>query len=178
MTPDNERAVQERASASEFWAPDRFRKSSRSLSPKILRVATYLDQSFAQAVTLRRASGVVGLHPDYLSRRFRQEMGIGFHQYVVALRLQLATTLLVTSTRSIKEISYEVGFLAPEVFSKAFKRCLGCSPTTYRNHHLPFYESPVKPLYEPDVTTGSAQTARSRERDDWFDLISDCWEEP
>jgi AraC-like DNA-binding protein len=105
-------------------------------------------------------------------------MGIGFHQYVVTLRLQRATTLLVTSTKSIKEISYDVGFRAPEVFSKAFKRCMGCSPTTYRVHHLPFYETPVRQLADSEVATNSLRTRQNGERSDWFDLISDCWEDP
>ena len=177
MTPNDGRAVQDSICASEIWSPDQPSKPSRSLSPKIWRVATYLDQCFAQAITLRQASAIVDLHPDYLSRRFKLEIGVGFHQYVVTLRLRRATTLLVTSTKSVKEISYDVGFQAPEVFSKAFKRCMGCSPTTYRVHHLPFYEPAVEPLAESEVATSSLRTYRDRERSDWFDLISDCWEE-
>ncbi len=108
-----------------------------SVSPRIWHVLTYIAQSLARPITLREAASIVGLHPDYLSRRFKQEMGIGFHDHVLALRLDRATTLLVSSTRSIKEIGYEVGFRSPEVFSKAFKRHRGDSPRLFRLQSLP-----------------------------------------
>jgi len=118
-------------------------KSAASLSPKIWRVAAHLRQCFQQPITLRQAAAVVDIHPDYLSRRFKREIGVGLHGYLLTLRLQHATGLLVNSTKSIKEISCEVGFRAPEVFSKAFKRCMGCSPRTYRDDHLPCDGSPA-----------------------------------
>lgn len=134
---------------------ERGRDFASALSPRIWRVAAYLDHSFAHPVTLREAATVVALHPDYLSRRFKHELGVGFHEYLLALRLGRATTLLVTSTKSIKEIGYDVGFRSPEVFSKAFKRSMGCAPTTYRIHNLPFYQS----LRQPGSEGTSADSA-------------------
>jgi AraC-like DNA-binding protein len=141
------------------------------------RVVTHIDHHFAQGVTLRQASTMVDLHPDYLSRRFKQEMGIGFHQYVMTLRLQLAAAFLIDSTKSIKEISYDVGFRTPEVFSKAFKRLLGCSPTVYRIHHLPSDGSCGSNLDRACWLTSS----RPFRDDEWTDrdeLTADSLDEP
>lgn len=154
----------------------RVNNASRSLSPKIWRVATHIDHHFAQGVTLRQASTMVDLHPDYLSRRFKQEMGIGFHQYVMTLRLQLAATFLVGSTKSIKEISYDVGFRTPEVFAKAFKRSMGCSPTVYRIHHLPYDGSCGLDLDRVCWLT-SPRSFRDNEWADRHDLAVDCVDE-
>ncbi len=148
------------------------------LSPRIWRVAEYLDHSFARPITLREAATVVDLHPDYLSRRFKFEMGVGFHEYLLTVRLQRATTLLVASTKSIKEIGYDVGFRAPEVFSKAFKRLMGCAPTTYRIHNLPFYGGLKEPasvgtLTNPRVASAMCGPARS----DLFEQLADCCDE-
>jgi two-component system response regulator YesN len=96
----------------------------------------HLDQCFLQPITLRQASAVVDVHPDYLSRRFKRETGVGLHDYLLTLRLQRATSLLVKTTKSIKEISAEVGFRDPQVFSKAFKRRMGCPPTIYRDQNF------------------------------------------
>jgi len=121
---------------------DHLKQRRSAVSPKVWRVLTCVAQSLAQPITLRETASTVALHPDYLSRRFKQEMGIGFHDYVLGLRLRRATTLLVTSTRSIKEIGYDVGFHSPEVFSKAFKRCMGISPRLFRIRSLPCNGAP------------------------------------
>jgi len=126
LTDDRSTTIAERRAA----------RGSRKHSPKIWRVMMFLKQSFSRPLTLRDAAAQVDLHPDYLSRRFKFENGVGFHEYLLMLRLRHATTMLVTSTKSIKEISYEVGFRAPEVFSKAFTRCFSCPPRTYREHNL------------------------------------------
>jgi len=145
------------------------------LSPKIWRVRMFLDQFFARPLTLRDAAAVVDLHPDYLSRRFKYETGIGFHEYLLTVRLRHATALLVTSTRSIKEIAYEVGFRAPEVFSKAFTRSFSCAPSTYRNHNLVFYETRSPDGSRADLALSTVGSVR--ERSDLVDCIVDCGEQ-
>ncbi|MEW6682472.1 MAG: helix-turn-helix transcriptional regulator [Nitrospirota bacterium] len=89
---------------------------------------------------------MVDIHPDYLSRRFKRETGIGLHDYLLTLRLQRATALLVKTTKSIKEISAEAGFRDPQVFSKAFKRRMGCPPTVYRDRNFLFSGIPAAQL--------------------------------
>lgn len=152
-------------------------KPSASLSPKIWRVAGHLEQCFAQPLTLRSVAAIVGLHPDYLSRRFKRETGMGFHEHLLTLRLRHATTLLVASTKSIKEIGYDVGFSAPEVFSKAFKRFMGCSPVTYRLHNIPPYDRSPVLVSTPWHMTTPAGPAPDRDHPDLFDRVAECWEE-
>lgn len=132
--------------------------SAASLSPKIRRVALHLEQCFLQPVTLRQASAVVDVHPDYLSRRFKRETGVGLHDYLLTLRLQHATGLLVKTTKSIKEISAEVGFRDPQVFSKAFKRRRGCPPTVYRDRNFLVSAIPTVQLTNKLHANGSNST--------------------
>jgi AraC-like DNA-binding protein len=106
-------------------------------------------------------------------------MGVGFHEYLLTLRLQRATTLLVSSTKSIKEIAYDVGFRAPEVFSKAFRRLMGCAPTTYRIHNLPFYGGLTEPGPVRALINDASESAMcDQTRSDLGDQFVDCWDEP
>jgi AraC-like DNA-binding protein len=179
MNSDNADSIKKSAHGACGRFPVRGIAPCPALSPKIWRVTAYLDHSFAQPITLREAASVVDLHPDYLSRRFKCEMGMGFHEYLLTLRLRRATTLLVTSTKSIKEIGYDVGFHAPEVFSKAFKRAMGCAPTTYRIHNLPFYAGLTAPVSGLALIADTAVSSMgSRTRSDLVDHLSDCGEEP
>lgn len=167
----NGAAVRDRPAARRGTQP------SSPLTPKIWRVVGYVEQCFAQPLTLHRVAAIVGLHPDYLSRRFKREQGVGFHEYLLTIRLRRATTLLVTSTTSIKEIGYDVGFRSPEVFSKAFKRFMGCSPVTYRLHNLPAHDPGPAPTLRPLQPAAPPNSTDHGDRADLFDQVAECWED-
>lgn len=156
-------------------AERRVGRGSHKRSPKIWRVMMFLEQSFSRPLTLRRAAAEVDLHPDYLSRRFKFENGIGFHEYLLMLRLERATNLLVTSTKSIKEIAYEVGFRAPEVFSKAFTRCFSCPPRVYREHNLVPYATPSPS--DPHSTGTRSRSDPLCDSTERADCLADCRED-
>jgi len=126
-------------------------KPNASISPKLRRVLAYIDQYYAQVLTLRDAAWVLGVHPAHLCRRFKKEIGISFHEYILRIRIQKASLLLIGSEKSIKEISYEVGFSRPEIFSKAFKRLVGCSPMAYRVQNLSTRAGPYVSVVPPSL---------------------------
>jgi AraC-like DNA-binding protein len=106
-----------------------------SASPKIQRVIRYIGANYPKPVKLTAAAAFIGVHPNHLCRKFREEMGLSFHEYTVRYRIQKAMFLLADTEKPIKEIGYEVGFSCPEAFSKSFKRRLGCTPGRYRNRY-------------------------------------------
>jgi two-component system response regulator YesN len=106
------------------------------ISPKIQRMLAHIHAHYTHTIKLSELALVFHNHPAHLSRRFKRETGISFHQYVSSLRIEKATQLLQSTEKSIKEIGYEVGFTRPEIFSRAFKRCMCCSPTDYRTSTL------------------------------------------
>ena len=109
------------------------RISDRSVSQKVHRVLTYIDQYyFTQKIEVNRLAFLVSTHPNHLSRKFRKETGVGLHDYLLQKRIQMSAILLRDPAISIKEISHEVGFSCPEIYSKVFKRLIHCSPKAYR----------------------------------------------
>jgi len=69
----------------------------------------------------------------YVSRRFREEMGISFSEYLQSCRIHHACTLLAGTNRSVQEVALDVGYRDALYFSKVFKKCMGVSPSKYRN---------------------------------------------
>lgn len=69
----------------------------------------------------------------YVSRRFREELGLSFSEYLQSCRIHHACNLLAGTNRSIQEIASEVGYHDPLYFSKVFKKCMGVTPSNYRN---------------------------------------------
>ena len=67
-----------------------------------------------------------------LSRMFKNQVGVGFTEYVNAKRLELAKELLLTTSYSIREIALMVGFPNDNYFSRLFKASVGISATVFR----------------------------------------------
>jgi len=111
------------------------------VSWRIRRVLFFLYGHFSEEIKAGEIATRFGYHPDYLSRKFKQELGIPFQEYLFEIRIQKAKNLLVHSEKSIKEIGYDTGFCRPEFFSRVFKRMTGFSPSSFRFHfqkpHLP-----------------------------------------
>ncbi|MBE3554972.1 MAG: helix-turn-helix transcriptional regulator, partial [Thermicanus sp.] len=98
----------------------------------IEKVITFLHKHSHQTITLEQAAKEAGMSPYSLSKRFKEEKGINFIDYLTALRIEKAKTLLQDPSRSLKEICYTVGYHDPNYFSRVFKRITGVSPTEYR----------------------------------------------
>lgn len=67
-----------------------------------------------------------------LSRMFKNQVGIGFTEYVNAKRLEYAKELLLTTTYSVREISVMVGYANDNYFTRIFKANVGVAPTVFR----------------------------------------------
>ncbi len=103
------------------------------MNARISRIVCYINAHYRDPVTQASVAARFRMHPDYLSRRFKIEVGMRFHQYLLWKRLEYAKGLLTNTSSSIKQVGYDSGFSCPETFSKTFRRTIGCSPRAYRN---------------------------------------------
>lgn len=74
----------------------------------------------------------VGISRVQLHRKLKELFGISASEFIRNLRLKQATILLKEDNINISQIAYAVGFSSPILFSSAFKKIYGCSPTEYR----------------------------------------------
>jgi AraC-like DNA-binding protein len=63
---------------------------------------------------------------------FKKYTGVPPVQYHMDLKVLRAKEMLLYSEKSIKEISYELGFQSIYYFSRVFKNKLGFSPSEFR----------------------------------------------
>lgn len=69
---------------------------------------------------------------SYFRKMFRKFTGVSPGQYHLQLKVMRARELLISTDRSIKEISYELGFQSIYYFSNLFKKKEGLSPSQFR----------------------------------------------
>ncbi|MFT4178985.1 MAG: AraC family transcriptional regulator [Thermomonas sp.] len=86
----------------------------------------------AQAPSAEQAAALCALSPAYFSRRFHQQLGMAWSEYVRTHRLHLASQWLLESERSAAAISAELGFSTPSHFGELFRQRFGVSPDAYR----------------------------------------------
>ena len=69
---------------------------------------------------------------SYFRKMFKKYTGVPPVQYHLDLKILRAKEMLLNTDRSIKEISYDLGFQSIYYFSRIFKSKLGVSPSAIR----------------------------------------------
>ena len=94
-------------------------------------VAEYLQQHFADNVSLEELAGVVNLNPFYLTRLFTRSMGLPPHRYQIQIRIQRAKEML-RQKKTLKTTALDCGFSDQSHLNRHFKWVTGITPGQYR----------------------------------------------
>lgn len=108
-------------------------KLAQGRSKEIQECISYLEVHIRQRVTLEELAKNLGYNKNYLSTKFRREVGIPVSEYAVKLKIERAKLWLLNSDKSMQEISDELGFNSLSYFSAQFRKIVGRSPTEFRN---------------------------------------------
>lgn len=96
------------------------------------RIIEYIRESYSDNVTLEGLGEVFGYHPNYLNFVFSHHTGKPIYSYLLDFRIDVAINLLENTTKSVSQISAEVGFCDISHFSKTFKKKTGHTPSDFR----------------------------------------------
>lgn len=107
-------------------------EESELYTRSIRQAITYIDEHYANDVSLKEVADLVHLNPSYLSTLFRDELNLSFTDYLTKVRIQRAKQLLLTTDLHVTEIAESVGYNTPRYFNKVFKDNVGLTPTMFR----------------------------------------------
>ena len=96
------------------------------------RTVEYLQENYANKITLSDIQREVGLSVGYLQKLFREERKTSIINYLLRYRIEKACQLLLETDLSVREISERVGFSDLKNFYTAFKKIVHTSPNAYR----------------------------------------------
>jgi AraC-like DNA-binding protein len=109
----------------------------------ISRAIRVFEHNIRSRVTVAEVSQRIGITQAHLTRLFTEHFGVSPLQYYRRLRMDVAASLLLNTTRSVKEISWDLGYSNPFHFSRSFRRYADMSPRAYREqyyrHNPTFY---------------------------------------
>lgn len=95
----------------------------------------YVKQSYSEPLTLDSVCKRAMMSKTYFCYLFKLQTQKTFIEYLVDLRIEKATQLLVETDRSITGISQDVGFQSSTHFTRTFRKVTGLTPREYRNRH-------------------------------------------
>lgn len=108
---------------------------------QINTILDYIHDHYDEEINLTTLADIMHLNRHYVSRFFKEAVGMNFIDYLTAYRIEKAKQLLMKTEESITEISGTVGYIDSTYFSKLFKKKVGQSPyqfrKQYRGEHTP-----------------------------------------
>lgn len=97
--------------------------------------ARYIRNNYMEDLSLEKTAAHVNISASYFSKKFRSSTGFGFKEYLINVRIQEASNMLLETNESINEIALKCGFNDSDYFGSAFKKAKGVSPLKYRKNN-------------------------------------------
>jgi AraC-like DNA-binding protein len=101
--------------------------------PLVGRALSLLHARPAHAWTLEELSAQAGASRSALAERFTQLVGHPPIQYLTQWRMQIAAKRLADRGAKVATVARDVGYESEAAFSRAFKKCVGRSPSEWRS---------------------------------------------
>ena len=103
------------------------------IKSKIERVKYFVEKNCYKKIRLNDVAVEVSLSPKYLSRVFKQQVGVDFSDYRLNMQMDKAKTLLVKLDYNVNQVAEKLGYENSESFSRQFKKITSLTPTAYLN---------------------------------------------
>lgn len=104
-----------------------------NIQQMISGILEYINENFS-FISEKDVADYFSISYSYFSRSFKQIMNMSFKEYINYLKINEAQKLLITSGKSITEISAELGFSSSSHFINVFKKYKDCSPKQYKKN--------------------------------------------
>ena len=94
----------------------------------------YIHRYVYKKVTVEELAETVNVDRSYLTVLFKKYIGMSPKQYILKTKMKTACEYLESTDYDVGQIAGSVGYDDLFVFSRAFKRTIGISPTEYREN--------------------------------------------
>lgn len=104
----------------------RYVKAGTSYAKHLLE---YIEEHYAEELSLDSLAKEVGLSSQYLSKHFKQATSMGVVQYINLIRLEHANQELLNEDVTVMEAAMNNGFASVKAYIETCKKVYGLTPT-------------------------------------------------
>ncbi|MCI5649388.1 MAG: AraC family transcriptional regulator [Fusicatenibacter sp.] len=108
--------------------------AERTKSDVIINVIHYVKEHYSKEACLREFCDREHYSVPYISRRFHEETGMTFREYLQRVRIEKSCELLSGTNLDVGEIAERVGYGDTKFYRQLFKRMVKMSPGEYRKY--------------------------------------------
>lgn len=110
----------------------RWAEASVRVNSQVGKAIDYIVRHYQEPLPAADVARAAGLSVDWLAHRFPSALGMTVKEFVMRLRVELASHLLRTSSLKLEEIAERAGFADASHLSRVFKQCIGIRPGEFR----------------------------------------------
>lgn len=110
-------------------------KKSAILSRPVMQCVNYIYGHIKERITIQDLSDYTGLSQSYLSRVFKQNLGVSISDYIREKKIEKATHLLRYSDKAVVDIANYLHFSSQSHFIQIFENFTGLTPKKYRDKY-------------------------------------------
>lgn len=103
--------------------------------PMADRAAAYLRRNLHRPVTMEETAAHIGVSEKHLNRLFKRAYGVSLRQYLCAIRMERAQSLLRDRQYRIRDVALSAGYESQLAFSSTFRKKCGMSPSQWREQN-------------------------------------------
>jgi AraC-like DNA-binding protein len=108
----------------------------------VLTAKHYLRDNLHRPIGLRDLAGQLGLSDRHVARLFLAETGKTVIDFLIDLRMERATRMLMEHQQPIKQIAAAVGYPDVRYFTSLFHKRIGVTPAVFRKDHGTLFLAP------------------------------------
>jgi AraC family transcriptional regulator len=109
------------------------------------RIVDYIEHHLAERITGEDLATLIDVSIGQLFRAFKVSVGIPPLQYVASRRLELAFSLMRTSSEPLSQIALTAGFCDQSHLCRVFRRVVGVTPAAWRKENAEAPASEARP---------------------------------
>lgn len=106
--------------------------SGKIIEQAIQKARFEMRENIEEKINLEELAREYNIGYSYFRKMFKKYVGVSPHHYHLELKIIRAKEMILTTDKSIKEISFELGFQSIHYFSRIFKSKMGVNPVSLR----------------------------------------------
>ena len=112
-----------------------FRGQKSHQDQEIIRAQNYIESNVEEKISVEDLADMVALSRRNFIRRFKNATQNTPLEYIQRVKIEKAKKSLESSTETVNEIMYSVGYADGKSFRNAFRKITGLSPVEYKNKY-------------------------------------------
>ena len=101
----------------------------------IKKAQRYIENNYDQRLKIDEIAGMVNLNGRSFLRRFKKATANTPLEYIQRVKIEAAKKKLESTTETILEVMYRIGYIDEKAFRTTFRKHTGLSPREYRNKY-------------------------------------------